>query len=186
MRAVTPVVITHPCSLFREGLRQALTKSRFRPVRLLCTVNEDIEEYLQSATECVWLVGVDKFVATNEKLVQRTSVSNPAVKVVILSASQVESDDIVRALNAGACGFLHQDIAADQLIKSLELIVTGEAVIYPLFSVSRATTQQAEGVIDKEPVAAETCERVAERDPSYESLPRGTTARGLSNRELAI
>jgi two-component system nitrate/nitrite response regulator NarL len=186
MSAGTPVVVTHPCGLFREGLRQTLTKSRFRPVRLLCAVNEDIEEYLQSANECVWLLGVDKFVATNEKLVKKTSISNPAVRIVILSSSQVESDDIVRALNAGACGFLHQDITAEQLIKSLELIVTGEAVIYPLFSVSRCTTQPAEGAIDTDPVPAETCERVAERDPSYESLPRGTIARALSNRELAI
>jgi two-component system nitrate/nitrite response regulator NarL len=81
---------------------------------------------------------------------------------------------------------LHHDITADQLIKSLELIVTGEAVIYPLSAVCGARTQQAEVAIHTEPVAAETCGRVAERDPSYEGLPRGTIARGLSSRELAI
>jgi two-component system nitrate/nitrite response regulator NarL len=186
MGSGTPVVITHPCSLFREGLRQTLTKSRFRPVRLLCKANEDIEQYLQAANECVWLFGVDKFVAADEKLVQKANDSNPALRVVILSGSQAESHDIVRALNAGACGFLHHDITADQLIKSLELIVTGEAVIYPLSAVCGARTQQAEVAIHTEPVAAETCGRVAERDPSYEGLPRGTIARGLSSRELAI
>ena len=39
----------------------------------------------------------------------------------------------MRALNAGACGFFRQDITGDQLLKSLELIVTGQTVIYPQF-----------------------------------------------------
>ena len=132
MSVRTPVVVTHPCSFFRDGLRQTLIRSRFRPVRLLCTVNEDVEKYLQSADDCVWLLGVDKFEATNEQLVRQITTSNHVVRVVILAASQVASD-IVRALNAGACGFLRQDITGDQLLKSLELIVTGQTVIYPQF-----------------------------------------------------
>jgi two-component system, NarL family, nitrate/nitrite response regulator NarL len=182
----TPVVVTHPCSLFRDGLRQTLTRSRFRPVRLLCTVNEDVEQYLQSAHDCVWLLGVDKFEATNEQLVQQIKMSNHAVRVVILAASQVASD-IVRALNAGACGFLRQDITGDQLLKSLELIVTGQTVIYPQFwMIASQAKAQHDGVTDGalESVAAATCERVAGEDPSCERLPGG--ARGLSSRELAI
>ena len=191
----TPVVVTHPCSLFRDGLRQTLTRSRFRPVRLLCTVNEDVEGYLQSAHDCVWLLGVDKFEATNEQLVRQIKMSNHAIRVVILAASQVASD-IVRALNAGACGFLRQDITGDQLLKSLELIVTGQTVIYPQFWMTASQAKaQHDGVTDGasglsdllphlESVAAATCERVAGEDPSCESLPGG--ARGLSSRELAI
>ena len=193
----TPVVVTHPCSLFQDGLRQTLTRSRFRPVRLLCTVNEDVERYLQSAHDCVWLLGVDKFEATNEQLVRQTKMSNHAVRVVILAASQVASD-IVRALNAGACGFLRQDITGDQLLKSLELIMTGQTVIYPQFWMTASQAKaQHDGVTDGAnkasyllphlaSVAAASCERVAGEDPSCESLPRGGSARGLSSRELAI
>jgi two-component system nitrate/nitrite response regulator NarL len=188
MSVGTPVVVTHPCSLFRDGLRQTLTRSRFRPVRLLCTVNEDVERYLQSAGDCVWLLGVDKFEATNEQLVRQITMSNHAVRVVILAASQVASD-IVRALNAGACGFLRQDITGDQLLKSLELIVTGQTVIYPQSSMTASqakarhdgVTDGANGASDLLPVAAATCERVAGEDP-----PGGNLARGLSSRELAI
>lgn len=193
MSVGTPVVVTHPCSLFRDGLRQTLTRSRFRPVRLFCTVNEDVERYLQSADDCFWLLGVDKFEATNEQLVRQSKMSNHAVRVVILAASQVASD-IVRALNAGACGFLRQDITGDQLLKSLELIVTGQTVIYPQFwmTASQAKarhdglTDGANGASDLLPhlesVAAATCERVA----GDESLPGGGLGRGLSSRELAI
>jgi two-component system, NarL family, nitrate/nitrite response regulator NarL len=188
MNVGTHVVVTHPCSIFRDGLRQTLTRSRFRPVRLLCTVNEEVEEYLQSADNCIWLLGVDKFEATDEHLVGQIRMSNPAVRVVILAASQAASD-IVRALNVGACGFLRQDITGDQLLRSLELIVSGQSVIYPQFcmTASQAKPQRdrvTNGANGGESVAAATCERLAEEEPSRESLPG--LARGLSSRELAI
>jgi two-component system, NarL family, nitrate/nitrite response regulator NarL len=183
MSVGTHVVVTHPCSIFRDGLRQTLTRSRFRAVRLLCSVNEEVEEYLQSADNCIWLLGVDKFEATDEHLVGQIRMSNPAVRVVILAASQAASD-IVRALNAGACGFLRQDITGDQLLKSLELIVSGQSVIYPQFCI---TASQAKPQRDRVTDGAATCERLAEEEPSRESLPQGGLVRGgLSNRELAI
>src|SRR5262245_27057469 len=145
MSVRTPVVVTHRCSFFRDGLHQTLIRSRFRPVRLFCTVNEDVEGYLQSADGSVWLFGVDKFEATNEHLVRQITKSNHAIRVVIIAASQV-ANDIVRALNAGACGFLRQDITSDQLLKSLELIVTGQTVIYPQFCMT--PLQEAHAVTD--------------------------------------
>jgi two-component system nitrate/nitrite response regulator NarL len=189
MRVGTSVVVTHPCSLFQDGLRQTLTKSRFRSVRLLCTVKEDPGEYLQSAGDCVWLLGVEKFEATSEQLVRKITISSPGVRVVILAASQVASD-ILRALNAGACGFLRQDITGEQLIKSLELIVAGESVIYPQFckTIAPAEAQHdrvTNGAIGAEFFGTATCDRAGE-DPSCEKSPRGGLARGLSNRELAI
>src|SRR5262245_33872677 len=179
----TPVVVTHPGSFFRDGIRQTLLRSRFRPVRLFCTVDEDLEEYLQSVDGCLWLFGIDKFEATNEQLVRKITRSNQAIRMVIIAASQV-ANDVVRALNAGACGFLRQDITGDQLLKSLELIVTGQTVIYPQFWIT--TSQEArhdpltDGANGAESVAAATCERMAE------SLPGRGLPGGLSSRELAI
>jgi two-component system nitrate/nitrite response regulator NarL len=194
MSVRTPVVVTHPCSLFRDGLHQTLTRSpfrsRFRPVRLHFTANEDIEEYFQSADDGVWLLGVDKFDVPNEQLVRKIT-TNHALRVVILAASQVGSD-IVRALNAGACGFLRQDITGDQLLKSLELIVTGETVIYPHFwMVAPQAEARSDGVTDGakgalESVAPAIGERLAGKDPSYETLPGVGPSGGLSSRELAI
>jgi two-component system, NarL family, nitrate/nitrite response regulator NarL len=194
MSVGTPVVITHPCSLFRDGLRQTLTRSRFRPVRQLSIVNADVEEYLHSADDCVWLLGVDQFEATNEQLVRQITTSNHLVRAVILAASQV-AIDIVRALNAGACGFLRQDITGDQLLKSLELIVTGQTVIYPQFWITASQAKARDDAVTDgakrtpyllESFAAATCECVAEEDSSCQNLPGAGVARGLSNRELAI
>src|SRR6516225_4826662 len=90
------VVVTHPCGLLRDGLRQTLTKSRFRRVRLLATVNDEFEHYLQSAEgTCIWLFGVERFLLNSEHLVRKVRASNRAVKIVVLAASQ-KAGDITR------------------------------------------------------------------------------------------
>ena len=144
MSAGTPVVVTHPCSLFRDGLRQALAKSQFRSKSLSPTVNEDIERYLQSAEGCIWLFGVERFCPDAERLVRKVKASRWDVRVVVLAASQ-DAADIVRALNAGVSGFLCQDIPSGQLLKSLELILLGETVIYPHFWATAWSETRSQG-----------------------------------------
>src|SRR5262249_19018475 len=129
MSMSTPAVVTHRWSLFRDGLRQALAKSRFRPISLSPTLNDDIERYLQSAESCIWLCGVERFHQDAERLVRKVKTSSKDVRVVVLAASH-HAADIARALNAGVSGFLCQDIPKDQLLRSLELILLGETVIY--------------------------------------------------------
>jgi two-component system nitrate/nitrite response regulator NarL len=189
----TPVVVTHPCDLFREGLRQTLRRSRFRPL-LFSIANADVERCAQSAEEWVWLFGVHKFELTDEQLVRQVATSNRAVRIVILAASQVASD-ILRALNAGACGFLCQDISKDQLLKSLELIVGGQTVIYPQIwntaSEDDGTkpdcgiTSDVNGTSSSPPHSGSNAAatRITRQNPSREGL---AAAKGLSSRELLV
>src|SRR6478672_5316540 len=117
----TPLVVTHPCALVRDALLRILAKSRFRPVRILPTLDGGAENYLGSAGICIWLLGVRECATTTNDLVRRLVAANPTVKPVILAASHTPKD-IVPALAAGACGFLCQDIPSKQLIKCLELV----------------------------------------------------------------
>jgi DNA-binding NarL/FixJ family response regulator len=142
MSTGTPVIVTHPCSLFRHGLRQALPKSRFRPIRLFPTVNDDVERHLQSADDGIWVLGAEQFGPDTEDLMREVRESNHTLKVVVLAATQ-HKDEIIRALSAGVSGFLSQDISSDHLLKSLELILLGETVISPcwLMDVDRNEVQ---------------------------------------------
>jgi two-component system nitrate/nitrite response regulator NarL len=72
------------------------------------------------------------------------------VKVVVITASQT-TGEILQALYAGASGFACQDISGDQLIKSLELIMLGQTVVYPQFC-KLASSQQ--GVAGNDEMAA--------------------------------
>ena len=128
----TPLVVTHPCALVRDALRRILTKSQFRPVRILPTLDEGAENYLGSAGICIWLLGVKECTSTTNDLVRRVVAANPSVRPVILAASHTPKD-VLLALKAGAFGFLCQNIPSKQLIKSLELVALGQTVIHPQF-----------------------------------------------------
>ena len=128
----TPLVVTHPCALVRDALRCILTRSHFRPVRILPILDGGAENYLGSAGICVWLLGVSERASTTNDLVRRVVASNPSVRPVILAESYA-AKDIVLALEAGVFGFLSQNIPSKQLIKSLELVALGQTVIHPQF-----------------------------------------------------
>ena len=198
----TPVVVTHPCALVHDGLRQIFSKSRFGPVRIALMLDEGLEAYLRSLSSCIWLIGAERCVSTTNELVQRVVTTNPGVKAVVIAAYQ-RSDDILAALKAGACGFLCQDIPGEQLIKSLELIALGEMVVHPQFSWGQAAVGQiqANGELkDKTALQANGGESHLSRhsnsrsshalpgvatEPSSESQA-GDVVRSLSRREMLI
>ena len=127
-----PLVVTYPCALIRDALRRILTKSQFRPVRIVLTLDGGAENYLGSAGICIWLLGVRECAPTTNDLVRRVVAANPSVRPVILAESHT-AKDIMFALASGARGFLCQDIPSKQLIKSLELVALGQTVIHPQF-----------------------------------------------------
>jgi len=140
----TPLVVTHPCALIRDGLHQIFTKSQFRPIQILPALTEEAESYLTSAGICIWLVGVQQPGPGINEMVRRVVTANPHARVVLLAAS-CSPEDVVPALESGAGGFLCQDIPSNQLIKSLELIVLGQTVTHPQFHQIAAMTQRAAG-----------------------------------------
>ena len=136
-----PIVVTHPSTLFHNGLRHLFAKSRFRPVRIATSLNEELEKYLASLESCVWLTGVGCLSST-DFLLQKVVTANPGVKAVILAASP-KPEDILVALRAGACGFLSQDLPGETLLRSLELIAHGEMIVHPQFAWNSAAAGDA-------------------------------------------
>jgi two-component system nitrate/nitrite response regulator NarL len=144
------------------------------------------------------LFGVERFLLNSEHSVRKIRASNRAVKIVVLAASQ-KAGDITRALNVGISGFLLQDIPGDQLLKSLELIVLGETIIYPHFwMMATRETSCGQEVNDQMRVdegasylaaplesAGETFSRLGSEESCGESSASHET-RGLSSRELLI
>jgi two-component system nitrate/nitrite response regulator NarL len=144
-----PIVVTHPSTLFHDGLRQLFSKSRFRPARIATSLNDELETYLRTQGICVWLTGVETSIAATNALVRKIVAANPGVKAVILAPAQ-NPEDVVGALKAGACGFLSQDICGERLLKSLELIAMSEMVVHPQFAWSPAHENGAHGCAEGE------------------------------------
>ena len=194
MSCVTPLIVTHPCALVRDGLREILSKSPFRPIHILPALDEEAESLLSSGV-CIWLVGVNECGATTNDLVSKVVAKNPDVRAVILTGGHT-ANDILPAFVAGACGFLRQDIPSKQLIKSLELVALGQSVMHPHFQQMAATSPAgAAPAIGEGATSSETIELFPRRLTDMRSTANGSPASGepgdevvksLSRRELVI
>ena len=195
MSSVTPLVVTHPCALVRDGLRQILSKSTFRPTHILPALDEETENLLSSSGVCIWLVGVNECGTTTNDLVSRVVAKNPDVRAVILTGAHT-AGDILPAFVAGACGFLRQDIPSKQLIKSLELVALGQSVMHPHFQQMAATSPAGPAPANGEgATSSETIGLFPRRLTDMRSTANGLPASGepgddvvrsLSRRELVI
>jgi two-component system nitrate/nitrite response regulator NarL len=199
MSSVTPLVVTHPCALVRDGLHEILGKSPFRPTHILPALDEDAEKLLGSAGTCIWLVGVNECGTTTNDLVSSVVAKNPDVRAVILTGSHTASD-ILPAFVAGACGFLRQDISSKQLIKSLELVAPGQSVMHPHFQQMALTSPTGPASAAEGDLAADGDNKLSiklfPRRPSDTRFPANglqmseqpgdDVVRSLSRRELVI
>lgn len=201
MSSTTPLVVTHPCALVRDGLREILGKSPFRPVHILPALNQDTESLMASGGVCIWLVGVNECGPATNDLVRSVVATNPSIRAVVLTAAHTAAD-ILPAFQAGACAFLRQDIPSKQLIKSLELVALGQSVMHPHFQqmalTSPAGPETGEVVVngalsadnDRTANIQLFPPRLADmRSPEFRapaSEPGNDVARSLSRRELVI
>jgi two-component system, NarL family, nitrate/nitrite response regulator NarL len=128
MRMVIPAIVTHPCTLFRDGLRQILLGTWFKPVHLAADFDDAAINHLSSAETSLWLLGLERCEERTFDLIRRVCAATSGLKAVILAQGQIV-EDVSSAIEAGASGFLCQDISRERLIKSLELIALGEIVV---------------------------------------------------------
>src|SRR5438045_3345589 len=127
MKMVIPTIVTHPCTLFRDGLQQILVRSKFKPLHIGADF-DDAAINLSPSETLLWLLGLETCDERTFALIRRVCAASPNLKAVVLAQSQT-AEDVSSAIEAGASGFLRQDISAERLIKSLELIALGEIVV---------------------------------------------------------
>jgi two-component system nitrate/nitrite response regulator NarL len=128
MRTAVPIVVTHPGALFRDGLRQILGSTSFQPIHLAPEFDQTALSHFASAEDCLWLMGLEKCNASTFDLVRRVCKTTPGLKIIILAQVQT-AEDVWHAIEAGAQGFLYQNISSQTLVKSLELIALGEIIV---------------------------------------------------------
>jgi two-component system, NarL family, nitrate/nitrite response regulator NarL len=128
VRPAVPTIVTYPCALFRDGLRQILGGTPFRPIYLAPERDETALSHLPSAEVSLWLMGIEKCSESTFGLVRQVCKTTPSLKTIILAQRQT-TEDVWPAIEAGARGFLYQNISSERLIKSLELIALGEIIV---------------------------------------------------------
>ena len=181
--SITSLVVTHPCALVRDALHGIFSKSQFRPLHILPTADVIAENYPGEGGFSIWLVGVRECSSTTNDLVRRVVGANPSVRPVILAASHTPKD-VLLALEAGAFGFLNQNIPSKQLVKSLELVALGQTVIHHqshLTAIAQPATQSHPMRVPAAPLALPAIEASRKSNDGPADV-----VRNLSRRELAI
>ncbi len=128
VKSLVPVLISHPSMLFRDGLRQILSKTQFKIIDASAEVDDAALERVADAPIGMWIIGTEDSEADVEHYLCRARAKAPGLKVVILNRSR----SIARALpalQAGASGYLDQEMDSVRLVKALELIALGDTVM---------------------------------------------------------
>lgn len=108
---------------------------------------------------------------------RETANSCPVVKVIMLTVSESE-DDVLRALQAGARGYILKGVASDELVHVVRQVNGGESYVTPALAAGLLTELRG----DRRRVgAAHLYQELTERERQILEL----VAKGQSNKEVA-
>jgi len=118
--------------------------------------------------------GLDGVLATQEIIT-----INPNVKILVLTVSE-DKQDLVKAVKAGARGYLLKDVKKSDLIKAIEAVYKGESIINPAMAADlleefRNLSQEAENKHTS----------IASKLTGKEQEVLKLLAEGLDNKEIA-
>ena len=128
-RAATRVVVVDDHKGFRAQLRDVLERAGLEVVGEACSGAEALERVRQARPDVVvmdlHMPVMDGFEAT-----RRLAAADPPVRVVVLTISD-RDEDVVRAILAGASGYLLKDGSLADLVRGIQAAHDGEAVVAP-------------------------------------------------------
>ena len=105
--------------------------------------DETVLRHLSSNGQCLWLMGLAEGHSPNFENIIKVVTGSTGSKVVVLSQLR-DGSCVLPALNAGASGFLDDNINGERLVKTLEVIVLGETVVpAEFFKLARTTVDMS-------------------------------------------
>ncbi|MCB5173879.1 MULTISPECIES: LuxR C-terminal-related transcriptional regulator [Microvirga] len=162
---IVPTLLVEPNTLLREGLKRILSETPYSPVASAASLDE---------VRGTWAAGADPFLlimdAANDHDSKCNQVSQlkadlPTARVVML-VDYYDLKRVLAAFQAGADGYLVKSVSCEVLVKSLDLVMLGEAV-FPSAILN----------LLREHSAVEDESSAEQQDDDQESPPRGLSVR---------
>lgn len=128
---------------------------------------------------------VDGLTATERLLSRTVTDGSPLPKVIVLTTFEVD-DQVLRALRAGASGFLLKDTPPEQIIRAIENVVDGEAILSPAITkklVDHVAAQETS--VDSSKQRQNKAKLLINRLSDREREVADCLAKGLSNAEIS-
>jgi two-component system nitrate/nitrite response regulator NarL len=165
-------LLVEPNALMREGLRRILSETVYAPSSAAASLSELGPAASLDSNAIILIIDAshnhDETCAQTRKLKD----GNPTAKVVML-VDQYDLKQVIAAFQGGADAYLKKSISHEVLVKSLDLVMLGEA-IFPSAILDMLREQDMRADRAKEAPAAE------------ETQDLSHLAKGLSVRETVI
>lgn len=172
------VLIVDDKEVLREGLARLLGEQQHIKVVSWCGGKQAIGTVEKVKPDLV-LMDTDLWECDAVDVVRQVTESSPEVKVAMFSES-LDEDKLFASVEAGAKGYLVNNLSVDNLVKSIDLVSEGRVVISPLLSekfVDEFTVLREE----KRERGIEGESALSERETEIIAL----IARGYTNKEIA-
>jgi len=175
---VIRVLIVDDQALVRRGFRMILdAEPGLVVVGEAATGFEAVEEVARTAPHVVLMdirmPGLDGVEAT-----RRITASGSAARVVVLTTFDLD-DNVVESIRAGASGFLLKDVPPEELVRAIQVVAEGDALLAP--SVTRRLLARVAATPSLNAEGSAALASLTERETEVLRL----LARGLSNSEIA-
>lgn len=171
------VLVIDDHTLFREGLQGLLTRRNIEVVAATGDGTEALNLTRQLQPDIVLLDM--RMPAVDGVTVLGQLIENGVTMPIVILTTSADERDLIRALRAGARGYLLKDMEPDDLVAALRDIHTGKTVVAPTLTQILAEVVQGKAEIP-----------AAETSPFDDLTPReteilGLLAEGQSNKVIA-
>jgi DNA-binding NarL/FixJ family response regulator len=124
------IVIADDHTIVRQGLRQLLSATDDLSVVGEVQNGQEALQRNRTGDFDVLLLDMSMPGRSGVELIKQLRVENPAIRILVLSMHE-EEQYAVRAIRAGAAGYLTKDSASAQLVAAIRKVASGGAYISP-------------------------------------------------------
>src|SRR5437870_4701154 len=125
---MTRVVIADDHAIVREGLKQVLSKAGDLTVIAEAHNGHEVIERVRALDFDVLLLDMSMPGKSGIELIKQVHAEKPRLRILVLSMHQ-EPQYAVRAIKAGASGYLTKESASAQLVSAIRKVAGGGAFI---------------------------------------------------------
>lgn len=124
--STTPTILVEPNTLLREGLRRILSETPYEPVAFAATLS-DLQEHWLSERRCLLIIDASSDHGGVCREIREFRQQHTDARIVFL-VDAYEAPQVLEAYQAGADAYLLKSVSCDVLMKTLDLVMLGEAV----------------------------------------------------------